>query len=234
MDKLYSQKRILQSALRAKEKERFKLAEKLAIGAKDFGELSFKHNAVNITGEKLIKRCKLTAVLDAFTVFTVFSALKVHDTLKANISAITAKETGYLTEVTNTIKSTFGVEIAPNSETFYSSLKTAAETNPALMEFFQENIFNIMLTLEKASLEYITPDTFLTGAGIGAMWGIIYYALKSTKLKNQTKQNLEKVEEQQQIILDEFNSTKAKFGKVQEQINKINKEIGQISQQQQI
>ena len=38
----------------------------------------------------------------------------------------------------------------------------------------------------------------------------------------------------EQIILDEFNSTKAKFGKVQEQINKINKEIGQISQQQEI
>ncbi|MBR4406962.1 MAG: hypothetical protein IKT27_01470 [Clostridia bacterium] len=231
MTKLYSQKLILQSALKAKEKERFELVENLVQLTQNFNKTQMDEE-ITLAIQKLhLAFGKIYAGLFG-GMFAVGMGLdKLFETIDENASAIAKEQTAYLTEVSNDLKANYGIEIAPNPETFMTNLEIATSTNPQLLEAYQQSLHTIPTALGNITIGYLTPEFLFVGAGFGLVAGLGYYFFKSRKIKAEAKYVLNQIEEEQQIALDSFDAEKRKVSDVQKQINKITSEITQIEKQ---
>lgn len=228
MTKLYSQKLILQSALKAKEKERFELVENLVQLTQNFNKTQMDEEITNAIKKAKLTFGKINAGLFG-GVFAVGMGLnKLFETIDENASAIAKEQTAYLTEVSNDLKANYGIEIAPNPETFMTNLEIATSTNPQLLEAYQQSLHTIPTALGNITIGYLTPEFLFVGAGFGLVAGLGYYFFKSRKIKAEAKYILNQIEEEQQITLDSFDAEKRKVSDVQKQINKITSEITQI------
>ena len=231
MTKLYSQKLILQSALKAKEKERFELVENLVQLTQNFNKTQMDEEFTLAIQKLHLAFGKIYASLFGGALAVGIGLNKLFETIDENASAIAKEQTAYLTEVSNSLKTNYGIEIAPNPETFMANLEAAATAHPELLEAYQQSAHAVPTALGNITIGYLTPEFLLVGAGFGLVAGLGYYFFKSRKIKTKAKYVLNQIEEKQQIALDSFNAQKRKVSDVQKQIDKITSEITQIEKQ---